>query len=105
MPSIPVSVSSVTLSHLCRGLYLSDLTFIEDGNADMLDAMRLNFEKHVMVYRVIADLRVYQSRQYQLQPVPEIQEFLNLEGLSLLDEKQAYAHSLVCEPRDRSTYS
>jgi len=45
------------------GVYLSDLTFTEDGNADKLEHL-INFGKRRLVYRVIEEVRQYQVTPY-----------------------------------------
>lgn len=83
------------------GVYLSDLTFIEDGNMDFIkDTKLVNFEKRSMVAKVLTEIQGFQQIDYCLRPVPEIQVFLN--KLEILDEKQAYEKSLQCEPRAES---
>ena len=84
------------------GVYLTDLTFIGDGNPDMIDGKRINFAKHKLCYGVIATIQAYQKVPYNLETVDAIQNFLR--ELPQLDEKKIYANSLECEPRgaDRS---
>lgn len=83
------------------GIFLSDLVFIEDGNSDTSGKNKLiNFEKRLMLSRVITDLRLYQQKQYTLRPVEQIQQFINKSLTSnLLTENDCYKLSLVCEPR------
>ena len=42
------------------GVYLTDLTFINDGNPNRIDGL-INFRKRELVYRVIDEFRQYQS--------------------------------------------
>lgn len=48
----------LSLSISFRGVHLSDLTFIEDGNPDTIDGL-INFTKRRLVFRVISDLVRY----------------------------------------------
>uniref|UniRef100_A0A6B2L5N5 Ras-GEF domain-containing protein n=1 Tax=Arcella intermedia TaxID=1963864 RepID=A0A6B2L5N5_9EUKA len=85
------------------GMYLSDLTFMEDGNADEItkeDGTKLiNFSKHFMIYKAIGSLRAYQlSAKYNLQKVDSV--FNILSDLPSLLEEDLYQLSLIREPRD-----
>ncbi len=51
-----------TLPYL--GLFLKDLTFIEDGNADMIDDKRLNFDKIAMIGNTLRCIQAYQNVDY-----------------------------------------
>jgi len=84
------------------GMYLTDLTFIEDGNPDTLADGLINFAKRRRIAAVIREIQQYQQTPYCLQPVPALINFLS-GGLQGLDEKQAYNLSLVVEPRESKT--
>ncbi|KAJ1894747.1 hypothetical protein LPJ66_005005 [Kickxella alabastrina] len=59
------------------GVYLQDLTFIEDGNDDMIPSSRLiNFAKRQRTSKTIRDLQQFQNIPYNLTPVAEIQDWL-----------------------------
>ncbi|KAJ1821017.1 hypothetical protein LPJ75_000809 [Coemansia sp. RSA 2598] len=59
------------------GVYLQDLTFIEDGNDDMIPNTRLiNFAKRQRTAGTIRDLQQFQNVPYNLTPVAEIQDWL-----------------------------
>jgi son of sevenless-like protein len=87
------------------GVYLADLTFIEDGNPDRVpsadDSGRelINFAKMRMLAKVIDEIRFYQQDPFAFEPVPRIQEYLQNEELSPISEKDAYELSLKAEPR------
>jgi hypothetical protein len=85
----------------CVGVYLSDLTFIEDGNLDMLANGQVNFTKHRMVANVIQELGQYQQTPYNLVRVDAIRLFLDT--LDPLSEQKQYQLSLKHEPRARRT--
>ena len=80
-----------------RGVHLSDLTFIEDGNKDLVGGL-INFTKRRLLYRVIADLRSYQQNAYNLVHVPQITALLDT--LPLVDDDRLYEISQELEPRN-----
>ncbi|KAG0756610.1 hypothetical protein G6F57_011158 [Rhizopus arrhizus] len=85
------------------GIYLQDLTFIEDGNSNELKKNKelINFAKRAKTAEVIREIQQYQSSLYQLKPVEEIQDFIKSHLLSTRDEEQLYNESLKIEPRER----
>lgn len=60
------------------GVYLQDLTFIEDGNDDMIHSTPglINFGKRQRTAGTIRDLQQFQNVPYNLTPVAEIQDWL-----------------------------
>jgi len=78
------------------GVYLSDITFIEEGNPDMLSEL-INFQKRELVSKVIIELQTYQHTPYNLTVVPKIASLLK--RLPTKTEKELYQLSLVLEPR------
>lgn len=85
------------------GIYLQDLTFIEDGNSNYLKKSNhlVNFAKRMKTAEVIRELQQYQSTPYLLQAVPDIQEFIKTHLQSSRDEETLYNLSLSLEPRER----
>ncbi|RIA92760.1 ras guanine nucleotide exchange factor domain-containing protein [Glomus cerebriforme] len=83
------------------GLYLTDLTFIEDGNPDFLKNSNqlINFSKRMKTADVIREIQQYQSVPYNLFPVQEIQNFINNNLEESKDVKDLYELSLSLEPR------
>lgn len=87
------------------GVYLTDLTFIEDGNPDFLAGAGsfINFEKRRKVSVIIREIQGYQITPFSLQPVPPLLQYL--ESHSKLDlrviheDKELYALSLKHEKR------
>jgi len=80
------------------GVYLSDLTFINDGNADLVgEARAINFKKRRMVHRVLAAVRHYQQGAYDL-PQDERAALYTL-ALPQLTDDDLYQLSLKREPR------
>eukprot|EP01104_Vermistella_antarctica_P015645 TRINITY_DN5185_c0_g1_i1.p1 TRINITY_DN5185_c0_g1~~TRINITY_DN5185_c0_g1_i1.p1 ORF type:complete len:886 (+),score=242.94 TRINITY_DN5185_c0_g1_i1:3-2660(+) len=79
------------------GMYLTDLTFIEDGNPEQVDGL-VNFEKREMVYNVLAEISWFQELSYNFPDVEPINTFLY--EVPNLDDKELYNLSLKREPRN-----
>ena len=64
------------------GIYLQDLTFIEDGNSNTIKTHSnhelINFAKREKTAEVIREIQQYQTLFYKLKVVDEIQEFIRL---------------------------
>jgi hypothetical protein len=83
-------------------LFLSDLTFMDEGNKDYvkIDEIELiNFPKHEMLFRTIKSLEKYQSSKYDhlQQKEPFYTMLYQMPGL---DEKELYNLSMEREPRN-----
>ncbi|CAO3588887.1 unnamed protein product [Absidia cylindrospora] len=95
------------------GIYLQDLTFIEDGNPDNLKTTAashpslINFAKRQKCAEVILEIKQFQSPPYTFQGVPELQDFIKSHLETNRDVESLYERSLQLEPRDSSlvTYS
>ncbi|KAG2189367.1 hypothetical protein INT44_004509 [Umbelopsis vinacea] len=85
------------------GIYLQDLTFIEDGNTNFLRKSNqlINFAKRMKTAEVIREIQQYQSSPYFLNAVPELQLFITTHLQSSRDEETCYNLSLALEPRER----
>ncbi|KAE8145367.1 ras guanine nucleotide exchange factor domain-containing protein [Aspergillus avenaceus] len=83
------------------GVYLTDLTFIEDGIPSLTPSELINFNKRAKTAEVIRDIQQYQNVPYLLQPVPELQDYIlsNLQAAG--DVHDMYERSLEVEPRER----
>lgn len=83
------------------GLYLSDLTFIEDGNPDNLDSRPelINFKKFRMVSSIVKQILLYQTTQYSLMTETTIRSYIQ-NNLNTMTDKDLYEESLQIEPRD-----
>ena len=81
-----------------RGVYLQDLTFIEDGNPDYIDGM-VNVEKRALVYRILEQIATFQVEAYNFVALPILRTYIET-YLSQLDDKDMYAFSLQHEPRN-----
>lgn len=106
-PCIPFFGMCYFLSFLGRGLtflgvYLTDLTFIEDGIPSIIKKSALiNFAKRAKTAEVIRDIQQYQNVPYSLQPVPELQEYILSNMQAAGDVHEMYEKSLAVEPRER----
>jgi len=85
------------------GVYLTDLTFIEDGNPNRLknNEKMINFSKQSTTADVIREIQQYQNQVYNLQPVPELQTFLKESLQRIEDDDDMYQMSLILEPKER----
>jgi hypothetical protein len=86
------------------GVYLTDMTFIDDGNADRRMSPGgqplINFDKYVKITRILNEIDQFQI-SYKLLEVEEIQTFLKktLETVEQ-DDQIFYSRSLKREPKD-----
>jgi len=82
------------------GVYLGDLTFIEDGNPEFtLDGL-INFDKYRMVAQIILRGEQFKDQSgYKLYPIPKIQNWLENPYI-ILDEDKAFDESLKRESRE-----
>ncbi|BGP25178.1 cell division control protein Cdc25 [Rhodotorula toruloides] len=90
------------------GVYLTDWTFIGDGNPDMIREKphQINFQKRQKASELILMIKLHQATTYNLQAVPAIAKFLQ-DALfpQFLDpaneDQRLYEISLALEPRER----
>ncbi|KAI2637499.1 ras GEF [Xylaria nigripes] len=84
------------------GVYLTDLTFIEDGIPSIMKKTNMiNFAKRAKTAEVIRDIQQYQNAPYSLQPVPELQDYILSHMSAAGDVHEMYDKSLSVEPRER----
>ncbi|KAM0789291.1 hypothetical protein ACM66B_000131 [Microbotryomycetes sp. NB124-2] len=92
------------------GVYLTDWTFIGDGNPDMLREKpnQINFNKRQKASELILMIKLHQSTTYNLTVVPTLAQYLqdNLFSAgsasgSTADDQRLYELSLAREPRER----
>ncbi|KAF2148377.1 guanine-nucleotide dissociation stimulator CDC25 [Myriangium duriaei CBS 260.36] len=84
------------------GVYLTDLTFIEDGIPSIIKKTNLiNFAKRAKTAEVIRDIQQYQNVPFALQPVQELQDYILKNMQSAGDVHEMYERSLQVEPRER----
>ncbi|EGX53809.1 hypothetical protein AOL_s00004g468 [Orbilia oligospora ATCC 24927] len=84
------------------GVYLTDLTFIEDGNPDLIKSTDLiNFAKRAKTAEVIREIQQYQSVPYALEAVKPLQEYILSNMQAAKDVHEMYEVSIQIEPRER----
>ncbi len=94
------------------GVYLTDLTFIEDGNPDFINVtdektqtiqLYINFEKRRKVASIIREIQMYQDVPYMLTRDAELCDGAltpeALEAESVKEERVLYSMSVKIEPR------
>ncbi|KAJ5068117.1 ras guanine nucleotide exchange factor i-related [Anaeramoeba ignava] len=80
------------------GIYLTDLTFIEDGVPDFIGNL-INYTKRSQISKVILNIQQYQQKSYEFQYVHQISQLLL--KIRNLDDSELYNKSLEIEPRNR----
>ncbi|KAL1493112.1 hypothetical protein ABEB36_011238 [Hypothenemus hampei] len=80
------------------GVYLTDLSFIEEGTPNFVDDNLLNFSKMRMIAHIIREIRQYQHTSYKIDLVTRVSNYL-LDTSLMMDDDQLYAASLKIEPR------
>jgi hypothetical protein len=80
------------------GLYLRDLTYVDDGNQTITERGYVNFEKLHMVSKLLLELKEYQYAHFVFRPVEACQKFLR-GGMIVVDDVDAlYTLSITNEP-------
>ena len=79
------------------GSYITDLTFIDDGNKKYLPNGYINFTKCRRIAEVIKEIQQYQQLTYTFHRVPFIIEYF--EKMEIMNESKQYDQSLIIEPR------
>ncbi|KAI5122473.1 hypothetical protein M0805_008783 [Coniferiporia weirii] len=87
------------------GVYLTTLTFINDGSKDVLPGNLVNFGKRQRAAEIIREIQHWQSKDFNLAPLPPILAFIE-EALSSFSDtvdwgEQFWNLSLEREPRER----
>jgi len=96
--------ASITSTNEITGVYLTDLTFIEDGIPSLIKNTDLiNFAKRAKTAEVIREIQTYQNVAYPFIPVTELHDIIIPVILSAPDisEQTQYDRSLKLEPRER----
>ena len=88
-----------------RGMYLTDLVYIEDGNPNEVasenkEQPTINFTKHYMIYRQIDAFQKFQINANFSSIEKEDPIYTFLFELPILLEEELYALSLDREPRE-----
>ncbi|KAI8979667.1 ras guanine nucleotide exchange factor domain-containing protein [Mycotypha africana] len=86
------------------GVYLTDMTFIDDGNSDYRTSpggkQLVNFDKYVKITRILSEIDQFQI-PYKLFEVEEIQRYLQKTLSSVEQDDQVfYVKSLKREPKE-----
>lgn len=86
------------------GVYLSDLTFVEDGNPDFLQDSPniINFAKRMKSAEIIREIMQYQIQHYVYQEVEAVQALLDFGFAKAPPIDAQYDTSLALEPRERT---
>ncbi|KAL6060557.1 pleckstriny domain-containing family H member 1-like isoform X2 [Balamuthia mandrillaris] len=87
------------------GVYLTDITFIDDGNPDTRFNGLINWKKKVSLAKVVKEIQMYQQVKYCLHPVAPIQDYLwDIEKVTISKgPDEAFKQSLLREPREPSS--
>ena len=80
-------------------MYLTALTFIEDGNKDKHQNGLINFSKRRLLAAVIRDIQMYQQDPYNLAEVPELKN--RLRAVNPRDVNTLYTISQQREPPEK----
>ena len=93
------------LIHEQPGVYLTTLTFINDGAGDKLSGNMINFRKRQKAAQVIQDMKRWQAAPYNFQTVASILSYLEESFQAFQDGvdygDQFWNLSLEREPRER----
>eukprot|EP01080_Neovahlkampfia_damariscottae_P012015 gene12015-5415_t len=86
------------------GMYLTDLTFLEDGNPDVIGEDELiNWTKRSLYAQIIRQIQVYQLNDYQkfIDEIPSLHKYL-MEIKNVSRELDSlYDESLILEPKEQ----
>lgn len=77
-------------------MYLTDLTFIDEGNPNYIGQF-INFSKQELVHDVLREVLVFQMESYNIPSIPNIASYFL--ALPALDEDTLYKISIEREPR------
>ncbi|XP_045481694.1 ras-specific guanine nucleotide-releasing factor 1-like isoform X2 [Harmonia axyridis] len=80
------------------GMYLTDLSFIEEGTPNFTAENLLNFSKMRMIAHVIREIRHFQLTSYKIELIRKVTNYL-LDTSLLMDDEELYSISLEIEPR------
>lgn len=98
------------------GMYLTDLTFVDNGNQDTRQLVGegseesisvINFDKHMKTARIISELQRFQI-PYRLTEIPELQTWMQDQLVRVRSSDPSsfqayYRRSLYLEPRESSS--
>uniref|UniRef100_A0A6B2L1F7 Ras-GEF domain-containing protein n=1 Tax=Arcella intermedia TaxID=1963864 RepID=A0A6B2L1F7_9EUKA len=81
------------------GLYLTELTQIDEGNKSKTTEGLINMTKRKLFYRTISLIQSFQQASYNFKLSMDIQDYL-AENLALVDDKLLFNFSMYVEPRN-----
>ncbi|KAL7718311.1 Ras guanine nucleotide exchange factor [Entamoeba marina] len=85
------------------GTYLTDYTFLDDGNPDLVGD-KINVDKRLRLYDCIDNVVRFKDTKYDIVPIPQIICYIKnyfFEDGIITDEKSKYEKSLKTEPRQK----
>jgi hypothetical protein len=90
------------------GIYLTDMTFIDDGNPDCRTAPNgnqlINFNKYCKMAKILNEIHHFQI-PYKLIEVEEIQRYIKITLQKVeQDDQLFYQRSLKCEPKEEECF-
>jgi son of sevenless len=91
--------------HWGIGVFLTTLTFVQEGSKDTLPDSLVNFRKRQKAAEVIHDIKRWQSQPHNFHPIKNVLVFIEeaLNGFSDQSDigEKFWNTSLVLEPRER----
>lgn len=95
----------LTLGSFFLGVFLTTLTFVQDGSKDALPGNLINFRKRQKAAEVIQDIKRWQSHPHNFQPLPNVLMYIE-ESLHVFNDQvdigdHFWNLSLEREPRER----
>ncbi|CAE6472373.1 unnamed protein product [Rhizoctonia solani] len=84
------------------GVYLTVLTFIQDGNKDFISKEQgiINFGKRQKAAEVIREIQGYQAKQYNLSAVDQAKQY----NLSAVDQVQTFIEQSLANVEEKADY-
>jgi hypothetical protein len=92
------------VSLLCLGRYLSDLTFVDEGNPNIIvedNVELINFFKQKLIGDIILEIQTYQQVGYKFEREPTIYSYITM--FQTKTDKELFEISLALEPREGSS--
>ena len=87
------------------GVFLTTLTFVQEGSKDMLDDNLVNFRKRQKAAEVIHDIKRWQSQPHHFHPIATVLVFIEDSLNTFSDQtdigEKFWNTSLLREPRER----
>lgn len=80
------------------GMYLNDLSFIEEVSPNYVRDNLLNFSKMRMIAHILKTIRQMQSKSYKIRLNTKVASYL-LDKSKYLEDNELYDYSLEIEPR------